>query len=50
MAQAIMSINCKEFQEWLSTIGKDLNKKDVEEFIYLLKDDEVMDEVMCSKW
>ena len=50
MAQAIMSINCKEFQEWLSTIGKDLDEKDVEEFIYLLKDDEVMDEVMCSKW
>ena len=50
MAKAIMIINCKEFQEWLSTIGKDLNKKDVEEFIYLLKDDEVMDEVMCSKW
>ena len=45
-----MSINCKEFQEWLSTNGKDLNEKDVEEFIYLLKDDEVMDEDMGSKW
>ena len=37
-----MAINFIEFREWLSTIGNNLREKDVEEFVFLLKDDEIM--------
>ena len=37
-----MAINFIEFREWLSTIGNNLREEDVEEFVFLLKDDEIM--------
>ena len=37
-----MGINFIEFREWLSTIGKDLSKEDVQAFVFLLKDEEIM--------